>query len=82
MEGEEKAPSFLDVPEDIPIATKFLTIKTTSAGCSGSSDWSNPISPYLNETLRGAVQSTWLRGQPVYQNATFAETPRGRELKL
>ena len=40
------------------------------------------ISPYLNETLRGEVQSTWLRGQPVFQNATFAETPRGRELKL
>jgi allantoinase len=42
----------------------------------------HPISPYLNETLRGTVQSTWLRGQPVYQNSTFAETPRGRELKL
>ncbi len=40
------------------------------------------ISPYLNETLRGEVQSTWLRGQPVFQNSTFAETPRGRELKL
>ncbi|MEI9977890.1 MAG: allantoinase AllB [Edaphobacter sp.] len=40
------------------------------------------ISPYLNETLRGQVQSTWLRGQPVYQNSTFTETPRGREVKL
>ncbi len=42
----------------------------------------HPISPYLNETLRGAVQSTWLRGEPVYQNATFTDTPRGREVKL
>jgi len=41
----------------------------------------HPISPYLNETLRGEVQSTWLRGQPVYQNSIFAETPQGRELK-
>ena len=42
----------------------------------------HPISPYLNETLRGAIQSTWLRGEPIYQNSTFAETPRGREVKL
>jgi allantoinase len=42
----------------------------------------HPISPYLNETLRGQVLSTWLRGEPVYQNAAFAETPRGREIKL
>jgi allantoinase len=42
----------------------------------------HPISPYLNETLRGEVQSTWLRGQPVYRNSNFAENPHGREVKL
>ncbi len=42
----------------------------------------HPISPYLNETLRGAVHSTWLRGQPVYQNSTFTEPARGREVTL
>jgi allantoinase len=42
----------------------------------------HPVSPYLNETLRGEVQSTWLRGEPVYHHSNFAETPRGREVKL
>jgi allantoinase len=40
------------------------------------------ISPYLNETLRGVVHSTWLRGKPVYELSTFTENPRGREVKL
>lgn len=44
------------------------------------------ISPYVGETLRGVVRSTWLRGQPVYENrdgkVTFADTPRGREYAL
>jgi allantoinase len=46
----------------------------------------HPISPYLGETLRGLVRSTWLRGQRVYQygegGAVFADTPRGREHAL
>jgi allantoinase len=42
----------------------------------------HPISPYLNETLRGQVHSTWLRGEPVYHLSNFAEAPRGREVKL
>jgi allantoinase len=42
------------------------------------------ISPYMGETLRGIVQKTWLRGQPIFtRNATspFA-TPKGREYAL
>jgi allantoinase len=44
------------------------------------------ISPYMGETLRGVVRSTWLRGERVYENrdgrVTFAEAPRGREYAL
>ena len=44
------------------------------------------ISPYMAETLRGVVRSTWLRGDRVYENrdgrVRFAETPRGREYAL
>lgn len=44
------------------------------------------ISPYVGETLRGVVRSTWLRGERVYENRDgrvwFAETPRGREYAL
>jgi allantoinase len=40
------------------------------------------ISPYMGETLKGAVQATYLRGEPVYQEGRFASTPRGRELTL
>ncbi|WVZ92333.1 hypothetical protein U9M48_038407 [Paspalum notatum var. saurae] len=52
MEGERKAPSFPDVPKDIPIATKSLTIRTSAAGCGGgsSSDRSCPISPAISIT--------------------------------
>ncbi|KAL6646105.1 hypothetical protein ACP70R_017713 [Stipagrostis hirtigluma subsp. patula] len=50
MEDEQKAPSFLDVPKDIPIATKSLTIRTSAAGCGSSSDRSNPISPAISIT--------------------------------
>ena len=40
------------------------------------------ISPYLGETLRGVVEATYLRGQPVYASGKFVSTPRGRELRL
>jgi allantoinase len=48
------------------------------------------ISPYLGETLRGLVRSTWLRGQRVFCRDTshsihsdvFAVTARGREHAL
>jgi allantoinase len=40
------------------------------------------ISPYLGETLRGKVHTTWLRGQPVYTQGTFPNPPQGREHQL
>jgi allantoinase len=40
------------------------------------------ISPYTSETLRGVVKATYLRGEPVYLEGTFASTPKGREVKL
>ena len=44
------------------------------------------ISPYLGETLRGLVHSTWLRGQRVFTRSSsddvFAVTPPGREYTL
>jgi allantoinase len=40
------------------------------------------ISPYLRETLRGVVKATYLRGQAVYREGTFASTPTGREVTL
>jgi allantoinase len=42
----------------------------------------HPISPYLNETLRGVVKATYLRGEAVYRDGSFVQTPSGRELKL
>jgi len=40
------------------------------------------ISPYLNETLRGVVKTTYLRGEAVYRDGSFTQTPSGRELTL
>jgi allantoinase len=44
------------------------------------------ISPYLGETLRGLVHSTWLRGQQVFTRANnsdeFPTPPQGREYAL
>lgn len=45
------------------------------------------ISPYMGETLRGVVRSTWLRGERVFQRndsepGEFPTTPRGREYAL
>jgi allantoinase len=42
----------------------------------------NAISPYLNETLRGVVKATYLRGKAVYRDGSFARTPSGREVTL
>ena len=42
----------------------------------------HPISPYVGERLRGAVQATYLRGKPVYQSGRFDSSMRGRELRL
>jgi allantoinase len=40
------------------------------------------ISPYLNKTLRGAVKATYLRGETVYREGSFAPKPSGREVRL
>jgi allantoinase len=40
------------------------------------------ISPYLGERLRGIVDATYLRGEPVYRAGEFISPPRGRELTL
>jgi allantoinase len=40
------------------------------------------ISPYLNEKLRGVVKATYLRGEAVYREGSFAPKPSGREITL
>jgi allantoinase len=40
------------------------------------------ISPYLNKTLRGVVKATYLRGEEIYREGSFAASPSGRELTL
>jgi len=44
------------------------------------------ISPYMGQTLRGVVRSTWLRGERVFardaSGDVFPATPRGREYAL
>jgi allantoinase len=40
------------------------------------------ISPYMGERLRGVVEATYLRGEPVYREGNFISSPRGRELTL
>jgi len=38
-----------------------------------------PLSPYLGETLRGVVKTTYLRGQAVFAEGEFPGEPNGRE---
>ncbi len=40
------------------------------------------ISPYVGETLRGVVQATYLRGEPVYRDGGFIPRAPGHELTL
>jgi len=40
------------------------------------------ISPYMGETLRGVVRSTWLRGERIFVDGAFPSAPRGREYAL
>ncbi len=42
----------------------------------------HPISPYVGETLLGVVTATYLRGDPVWDGATFEAQPRGREVTV
>ena len=38
------------------------------------------LTPYEGSTLKGRVETTYLRGAPVYQAGSFATLPRGRQL--
>ena len=38
------------------------------------------ISPYLNETLTGRVQQTYLRGACIFDSGEFPGKPEGREV--
>jgi allantoinase len=40
------------------------------------------ISPYLKKTLRGVVKATYLRGEAVFRDGSFALVPSGREITL
>jgi allantoinase len=48
----------------------------------GRLHYRHSISPYLNETLRGVVKATYLRGEAVYREGSFVPTPSGREVRL
>jgi len=39
----------------------------------------HPITPYHGETLRGAVQMTFVRGEKVFDRGKFADPPKGLE---
>jgi allantoinase len=39
----------------------------------------HPVSPYLEETLRGVVKATYLRGNCVFADGEFPGEPHGRE---
>jgi allantoinase len=39
------------------------------------------LTPYLNESLRGAVEATFLRGEMIYDRGRFPGTPRGKLLR-
>lgn len=45
----------------------------------GALHYRHKISPYLGETLRGAVKATVLRGEEVYRSGNFPIAARGRE---
>jgi allantoinase len=37
------------------------------------------VSPYMDETLRGVVKATYLRGKPVFVEGQFPGEPEARE---
>ena len=39
----------------------------------------HPVSPYLGETVQGAVRTTWVRGRRVFHHGVFEGEPIGRE---
>jgi allantoinase len=42
----------------------------------------HPISPYMDHRLTGVIETTYLRGRPVYNKGSFPSEPHGRELTL
>jgi len=42
----------------------------------------HPVSPYVGARLRGVVDATYLRGEPVWRSGEFDSRLRGRELRL
>jgi allantoinase len=38
------------------------------------------MSPFLGARLRGVVNETWLRGEPIYRQGQWVGSPRGHEL--
>jgi allantoinase len=42
----------------------------------------HPISPYMGERLRGVVRATYLRGERIFHDGSFAANAAGRELTL
>jgi allantoinase len=47
----------------------------------GRLHYRHPLSPYMGETLRGIVKSTYLRGKPVFLDGQFPGKPAGREFR-
>jgi allantoinase len=47
----------------------------------GDLHYRHPISPYLGERLYGRVQATFVRGVLVFEQGSFPEPPRGKELR-
>ena len=39
------------------------------------------LTPYLDESLRGVVETTFLRGEMIYDRGRFLGTPRGALLR-
>lgn len=42
----------------------------------------HPVSPYMNQTFKGVVESTYLRGRAVYAQGVFPAAAEGREHRL
>jgi allantoinase len=40
------------------------------------------VSPYVGARLKGSVEATYLRGEPVWRAGEFDSRRRGRELRL
>ncbi len=42
----------------------------------------HPLSPYIGEHLQGRVETTFLRGSPIFENRSFVGACRGRECRV